>query len=308
LLFGDEQKIPGLYYALSGHEYAPGTDVRLIKVSSGKRRNDLIWAAGDTQVVLTEHMSSAFASIPYRLLCYTTETYEHNLLSKEVKDKLHKHGSRTEIPRPSFFVVYNGNKRPKQSIVRLSDLYPALDGDMAMLAPLPQPQLELLANVVDVNFREGEDNPALQRCNDLEGYARFVHYVRECQKRLNDVGKAVSEAMDYCARHNILREFLSRYDKEVKEAMTDQMEVELFGEEMKAEGLEEGREQGREEGREEGLELGTIQAVLALLDLHPSDVIAELLHMPSAFVRYLNEKRPSLEDAYEAYHSRQWAD
>ncbi len=70
---------------------------------------------------------------------------------------------RFEIPKPEFYVIYNGTKeRPAVEELRLSDAFM----DCGAVAPL-----ELIAKVININHPE--NNEFLEKCELLKGYKEF---------------------------------------------------------------------------------------------------------------------------------------
>jgi len=157
--------------------------------------------------------------------------------------------------------LYNGQKPyPEQEILRLSDLY-----KKPRELGLPEniiPFLELEVKVININ--EGKNEAIVSRCKKLSEYSAFVAKVYALFEELEDRDETFNEAVKYCQKHDILKEFLEIHGSEVLnmllEGWTREEVLEVWREDAREDGLEEGRaqglEQGRAQGREDGLEEG----------------------------------------------------
>ena len=105
-LFSDTEVLKELYCALEGialPENLPVTINTLSDVLFMSQLNDISFALGDKLVVLIEHQSSINPNMGLRLLMYIGRVYEKIIDTKMI------YGTRLiPIPRPEFFVLYNG--------------------------------------------------------------------------------------------------------------------------------------------------------------------------------------------------------
>jgi len=106
--------------------------------------------------------------------------------------------------------------------------------------------LELIVQVYNVNH--GHNSEILKKCETLDGYSIFVDKIREYQKKENSLEKGVRNAINYCIKKNILKEYLEAHGSEVYNM--------LLTEWNQDEAIEVAREEGREDGLEEGMEKG----------------------------------------------------
>jgi predicted transposase/invertase (TIGR01784 family) len=155
------------------------------------------------------------------------------------------YGSRLlPIPRPEFFVLYNGAAPyPEEHILKLSDAF-------EKLGPLGLPEkeaaaLELVVKVININ--QGKNEGVVKRCKTLAEYSAFIAKVREFEKGTKDITEAVKEAVRYCRDHDILKEFLKQNSTEVMNMLLTEWNIE----DAKAVWFKEGKEDGKEEEREE---------------------------------------------------------
>ena len=162
--------------------------------------------------------------------------------------------------------MYNGQKPyPEQETLRLSDLFKK-PHDLG----LPEniiPFLELEVKVININ--EGKNEVIVSRCKKLSEYSAFVAKVNASFDEFEDRDEAFCEALKYCQKHDILKEFLEIHGSEVLnmllEGWTREAVMEVWREDAREDGLEQGLaqglEQGLEQGREQGLEEGRAQGL-----------------------------------------------
>lgn len=93
----------------------------------------------------------------------------------------------------------------------------------------------------------------LKNCKILREYSAFISLVREYKKETNDLGGAISLAIDYCIAYNILKDYLKDRGAEVRNMMTMEYNRDLELQAIKEEGVEEGMERGMERGLDKGI-------------------------------------------------------
>jgi hypothetical protein len=152
------------------------------------------------------------------------------------------------IPRPEFYVLYNGVAPfPDESTLKLSDMFENLE---TLGLPFKETfALELVVRVININ--EGKNEAIAKRCRILAEYSAFVAKVREFEKDGLKRGEAIKKAVIYCRNHDILKEFLKKNASEVLNMLMTEWNWDDALDVRFEEGREEGRVEGREEGREE---------------------------------------------------------
>ena len=199
------------------------------------RINDISFEIGGKLVVLIEHQSTINPNMALRLLLYIARVYE-----KIIGDKNIYESKLVTIPRPEFFVLYNGlSPFPDEKIVKLSDSFENT-GSLGLSEKLPL-ALELAVKVVNINC--GKNEVLAQKCKTLAGYSMFVAKVREFEKECGDKTESVKRAVKYCRDNNILRDFFEQNGSEVMNMLM----TEWNWDDALAVRFEEGREEGREE-------------------------------------------------------------
>ena len=245
-LFSDPAVLRELYCALEGvslPEDVPITINTLQDVLFMGMANDISFEIGGKQVVLIEHQSTVNPNMALRLLMYIARVYE-----KVVGDMNIYASRKVRVPRPEFFVLYNGAAAfPEEQELRLSESF-------AEAGPDGHPweggtALELTVRVVNIN--QGMNEGIAGKCRTLAEYSAFVGKVREYKKETGDLGEAIREAIKHCREHGILREYLERNATEVISMLMTEWNLDDALAVRYKEGREEGKEEGKEESREE---------------------------------------------------------
>ena len=210
MLFSDPALLRELYCALEGVSLPPDAPVSintLEDVLFMDLINDISFEIDGKLVVLIEHQSTVNPNMALRLLMYIARIYEKIVEGKNVYSS-----KELSIPRPEFFVLYNGTKPyPDEQTLRLSDAFEKLKG-----LGLPEkdfPALELVVKVININ--EGRNREIAERCKKLSEYSAFVAKARVFEKELGNREEAIKEVVKYCEKHDILREFMKQHGTEV---------------------------------------------------------------------------------------------
>ena len=249
LLFSDPDLLRELYCALEGitlPSNVPVTINTLEDVLFMELINDISFVIGGKLVILIEHQSTINPNMALRLLMYIARVYEKITGEKNLySSKL------LYIPRPEFFVLYNGKAPfPDEKVLKLSDSFENLE--TLGLTGKSSVALELEVRVININ--EGCNESIARRCRKLAEYSAFVAKARALEKELGNKEKAMKEAIKYCREHDILKGFLEEHSTEVFSMLITEWNTEEAKKVWYEEGREEGREEGMEKGMEEGLE------------------------------------------------------
>lgn len=111
--------------------------------------------------------------------------------------------------------VYNaltGKNYTDPEILKLSDSF---------MNRSEEPELELSCMVYNIN--PGKNARLLDKCPTLQGYMRFVEYVRnnleQYGRKKENYAKAIREAIDRCIEEGMLVEFFEKRREEVEKGM-----------------------------------------------------------------------------------------
>jgi predicted transposase/invertase (TIGR01784 family) len=247
-VFSDPDILRELYGALEGITLPPDIEVTintLQDVLFKDRINDISFTIGGKLIVLIEHQSTINPNIALRLLIYIAEIYE-----KIVKEKNVYASHLIRIPRPEFFVLYNGlSPFPDEKLIKLSDAFET--GLLPDIEKKARFALELEVRVININH--GRNKELAEKCKTLGEYSAFVEKVREFQKETDTMDEAVKKAVTYCHDHDILKAFLR---KNASEVMMSILHVEWNWDDAMAVRYEEGVEDGEARGEVRGMEKG----------------------------------------------------
>jgi predicted transposase YdaD len=268
MLFSDPALLRELYCALEGVSLPPDAPVSintLDDVLFMDLINDISFEIDGKLVVLIEHQSTVNPNMALRLLMYIARVYEKIVEGKNIYSS-----KELPIPIPEFFVLYNGTKPyPDEQTLRLSDAFKKLEG-----LGLPEkdfPALELVVKVVNIN--EGRNREIAERCKKLSEYSAFVAKARTFEKELGSREEAIKEAVKYCEKHDILKEFMKQHGTEVLSMLYTEFKLDDAIAVAREEAWEDGRDEGISEGRRENkLEI----ARNALAEDLPFDVIQKI--------------------------------
>jgi len=196
--------------------------------------------------------------MPLRFLSYSTDTYYSWFVDMK---QIHKRAI-FKIPTPKFYVLYNGEEKLENDILRLSD---------AFKLPSKEISLEIVAKVIDVNYSSGSD--ILKKSESLRGYAYLLELIRTQTREGMSRDRAIKPAIDKCISEGVLVDFLKRYYEEVANMLAYEYKYE---DEFAA-----NREEGREEGRKEGHKEGQLRVALEMFnDGFTFEQIAQYVKLP----------------------------
>jgi predicted transposase/invertase (TIGR01784 family) len=208
LLFGEPAILRELYSALRGVPLPDDLPVNintLQDVLYMTQINDLSFEIGGKLVVLIEHQSTINPNMALRLLMYIGRLYE-----KMVKNKRIYSSKKLAIPRPEFFVLYNGKEPyPNKAVLHLSDLFEKIE------IPGIEEKTLLELEVQVININEGRNEGIVRKCRELNGYSAFIAKTREYEQELGNLEAALKKAVEYCCQHDIIKEFLEKHAQEV---------------------------------------------------------------------------------------------
>ena len=194
MLFREPENALSLYNALNGTNYADASQITFNMLDNAiymGMQNDISFLIMN-EVNLYEHQSTYNLNMPLRDLFYVAE-----LLQVYVKDQSLYSSKLIKLPTPHFVVFYNGvERKPERRILRLSE---------AFEVPTKDPELELKVTILNINPEMNEE--LKEKCPVLKQYTQYVELVR-----YNSIGmpleQAVETAIEYCIRHDILKDFL----------------------------------------------------------------------------------------------------
>lgn len=267
-LFYEDEKAKenelSLYNALFGTNYTlDDVEIEKIRVEGTiymNLRNDVSFNVGNRVLVFSEYQSTINGNMPLRDLMYVARTYE-----KMVPVKSRYKAKTVKIPKPEFFVFYNGTEKVESEYeLKLSDAY--IERAQVDNKDEDDLSLELKVKVININSNSGND--VLEKCKVLREYTQLVEKVREL-KTQGETGY-MKKAIKYCIEHHILEEYLRRKGSDVVGFLCAEydyeMDMQVKGEEKYEEGYAAGEIAGKTQGITQGIVQGKAEAVIELLE------------------------------------------
>ncbi len=197
-------------------------------------------------MLLAEHQSTINYNMALRMFIYGARELEKIIDNNAIYKK-----NLLKIPTPEFIVFYNGaddlvykGKKVKEMPLKLSDAFEVKQKNLTV---------ELIVKVIDIRYTK--KHKIISRNSTLKDYSRFINEVEKNRKEKTELNKAIKLAIDYCIKHDILRDFLEKNGSEVLNMLT----FEYNEAEARQVEREEGFIEGREEGKKEGIEKGKIE-------------------------------------------------
>lgn len=260
MLFRKPENALSLYNALNGTSYTDASQITFNMLDNAiymGMQNDVSFLIMN-EVNLYEHQSTYNLNMPLRDLFYVAE-----LLQVYVKDQSLYSSKLIKFPTPHFVVFYNGvESKPERRTLRLSE---------AFEVPTKDPELELKVTILNVNPEMNEE--LKEKCPVLKQYTQYVEQVR-----YNSIGmpleQAVETAIEYCIRHDILKDFLLKQRAEVVKMSIfeydEEREIELIRRDEREIGEQIGieKERGRAQKELEQNQERTIQTIISLCRKH----------------------------------------
>jgi len=200
------------------------------------RRNDVSFITADNRlIILIEHQSTINPNMAFRLFLYYIELLQLWIKLHEVN--LYSTAKMQNIPKPEFYVAYNGNKplRDNYSTFKLE-----CDGI----------KIDVEVKIVDIHLKSLEDTTPN---NALAGYA-FFYKVYDEQRLLGLPNEdAFSKARQECMKSGYLNNFIDKEDFIMFYKDFLNYDTQLLAE-GRAEGEAIGEAIGEARGRAEGAE------------------------------------------------------
>jgi len=259
LLFSDPDLLRELYCALEGVTLPPDIPVTINTLRDALfmgRINDISFEIGGKLVILIEHQSTINPNMALRLLLYIARVYE-----KLIGDKKIYTSNLIPIPRPEFFVLYNGiSPYPDEKTLKLSEVF-----ESVVSLGIPEkgkPSLELIVKVININ--QGRNENIVKKCKTLNGYCAFIGKVREYEKEGSSKEEAMKKAVIYCRDHDILKEFLKKNSSEVINMLLTEWNFDDAKQVWFEEGMEKSKEEIARNALAEGASIEFIQKITGL--------------------------------------------
>ena len=234
--FNDRVRLLSLCNALLGTNFTNPDELDINTLDGiffSQIKNDLSCMIQNRLIVIVEHQSTVNENMPLRMLFYITELLK--LYFKGKQRQLYNE-QLIQLPKPEFFVIYNGNAPEKD--YREIKLSSAFEGDDSTL--------ELRVKIYNVNA--GKNNELLKNCEYLDNYCIFINRVKYNLGMGMSIKEAIVEAVKYCKNINVMKEYLESKEGELIDMINREFKID----EAKEAWREAAEARGRAEGRVEG--------------------------------------------------------
>ena len=218
-----------LYNALNNSDYKNPDELEVTTIENViylTMKNDLSFLI-DSKMTLYEQQSTYNPNMPLRGFLYFAQLYE-NWITEHKKD-IYGH-SLLKIPTPQYVVFYNGERS-------LDDITKFHLSDAFMIEDKSR-DFEWTATFININ--EGHNDSLNKKCKPLYDYKRFVSRIKQNLKCEMEEDLAISEAIDFAIKEELLEGFFKLHKAEVEKMCLTEFDRELYEKNRKEESYNEG--------------------------------------------------------------------
>ena len=150
-----------------------------------------------------------------------------------------------KIPRPQFFVFYNGREpQPEKQTLSLREAFS--DDDISAVTKTSSESALFDLQVTVYNINEPTGKTEWEKCRALLDYSKFVSLVNEEQRV--DANGFMERAIRHAKKLGILTDFLSRNAKEVENMFFGEYDYDMDIKVQRGEAYEDGLAEGESRG------------------------------------------------------------
>lgn len=277
-----------LFNAINGTDYRDPEKLELHDSNNIlflKVQEDVVFLYGNV-LSFFEHQSTWTPNMPVRMLEYAAKQIAGLIDKKAVY-----HTALLKIPRPKFYVFYNGIDKEvsENTVLKLSGNYDTNNRDEGIGKSY---DLEVVVHVININ--SGKNKAIQARCKPLEEYTWIVSTIRRKKEQGISLREAIVQTIwelpeDYVTRDCILAE----QGRIVGMLLDPEGDARQF-ENLKRVLRKEAWEEGREEGREEGINKNKADVVRALLQEGMDEsFILRVVKVTPEFLASIKEEVPA---------------
>ena len=242
MLFKTKKELLSLFNAVNSTNYESADELEIVTLENAvymSMKNDVSCLL-DMNLQIYEHQSTINPNMPLRNLMYITKQLEKLIVKNDLYGR-----KLITLPNPRFIVFYNGtDKQPETDTLYLSSAYEHKEKEV---------NLEL--KVLQLNINKGYNEDIKSKCPSLFQYMQYVDILRE-NRKTHPLKEAVIITVDYCIKHDILKDFLLANKSEVISMSIFEYDEELHKKTLRAEGYEDGFKEGFDSGHKEGFDSG----------------------------------------------------
>jgi hypothetical protein len=196
--------------------------------------------------------------MPIRLFIYLAEVYK-----KIIDNKIMYYKKVQKIPKPEFFVLYNGEEDfPENEVLRLSDAFSETDNTHT------SPKCRIEFDVPVININKGHNEKLVVKSENLSGYVELVTEIRKNAGSGMELKEAISKAIKDCIDKKIISDFLENNSSEVINMLNAEYdindEISVVREEVREEVRTEDKLSFAKKSLENGIDLAIIAKITSL--------------------------------------------
>ena len=192
-----------------------------------------------------EHQSTLNPNVPIRMFLYAAQLYDKYMTEH---DCYRYSRNLIKLPRPKCICFYNGTEdQPEEVILRLSDAFKQ-NGEEAI-----DFDIEVTVRMLNINY--GKNKALMEACKPLMEYSWLVENIRQNNKVLGNIEKAVDKTLDEMPDDFVIQKFLLMNKAEVKGMFLTEYDEKKI--------LEQERQEGRAGGIKEANEATAVRMLKA---------------------------------------------
>ena len=179
-------------------------------------KEDVVFLYKNT-LAFFEHQSTWTPNMPIRMLEYAASQIAE--IVRAAKGAVY-HSTPIPLPRPKFFVLYNGkdHELPEETTLRLSRNYGTNNREEEFGKSY---DLEVIVHVININ---AESHNGIQKtCRPLEEYVWMVSAVRKYGEQGMSLSQAINQMMDSIPEDFVTRDLILAERRRVINMMFDEM-------------------------------------------------------------------------------------
>ena len=215
-----------------------------------------------------EHQSTFNPNVPVRMFLYAAQLYDKYMTEH---DCYRYSRNLIKLPSPKCMCFYNGTDgQPEEMILRLSDAF-RHDGEEAV-----DSDIEVMVRMLNINY--GNNKALMEACKPLMEYSWLIENIRQTNKKLKNIEKAVDKTLGEMPDDFVIKKFLLINKAEVKGMfLTEYDEKKILAQE---------RQEGRLEGRSEGIHEANERVATDMLKKNlPLSLIEEISKLSEDVIR-----------------------
>ena len=201
-----------------------------------------------------EHQSTFNPNVAVRMFLYAAQLYDKYM----TEHNCYRYSRNLiKLPRPKCICFYNGtDDQPEEMILRLSDAF-RQNGEETV-----DTDIEVSVRMLNINY--GKNKALMEACEPLTEYSWLVEKIRQNDKVMKNIEKAVDKTLDEMPDEFIIKKFLLMNKAEVKGMFLTEYDEKKILEQERQEGINEANERVAADMLKKNLPLSLIEEISKL--------------------------------------------